>query len=40
MEDLKVRDVRGTVHDDDESVYLMDHPDSDEPIPRSTSRPI
>jgi len=33
MEDLKVRDVRGTVHDDDESVYLMDHPDSDEPIP-------
>ncbi len=33
MEDLKVRDVRGEMKDDDESVYLMDHPDSTEEIP-------
>jgi isopenicillin N synthase-like dioxygenase len=33
MDDLKVRDVRGEIRDDDESVYLMDHPDSDEEIP-------
>src|SRR4030095_17152597 len=33
MSELKTRDVRGKVHDDDESVYLMDHPDSTEEIP-------
>jgi isopenicillin N synthase-like dioxygenase len=31
--DTKVRDVRGEIRDDEESVYLMDHPDSDEKIP-------
>jgi isopenicillin N synthase-like dioxygenase len=33
MDDLKVRDVRGEIRDDDESVHLMDHPDSTEQIP-------
>jgi isopenicillin N synthase-like dioxygenase len=33
MDDLKVHDVRGKIRDDDEAVYLMDHPDSDEQIP-------
>jgi len=33
MTDVKTRDVRGTIHDDAESVYLMDHPDSTEEIP-------
>src|SRR5436189_3122739 len=33
MSELKTRDVRGTIHDDPESVYLMDHPDSTEQIP-------
>jgi isopenicillin N synthase-like dioxygenase len=33
MSQVETRDVRGTVHDDDESVYLMDHPDSTEEIP-------
>ena len=33
MSELKTRDVRGTIHDDPESVYLMDHPDSTEKIP-------
>ena len=33
MDDLKMHDVRGEIQDDDESVYLMDHPDSDEEIP-------
>jgi isopenicillin N synthase-like dioxygenase len=31
--DVKPHDVRGDIPDDDESVYLMDHPDSDEEIP-------
>jgi isopenicillin N synthase-like dioxygenase len=29
----KAHDVRGDLRDDDESIYLMDHPDSDEEIP-------
>jgi isopenicillin N synthase-like dioxygenase len=33
MSQLETRDVRGKVHDDEESVYLMDHPDSTEEIP-------
>ena len=33
MDDLKMHDVRGDIRDDDEAVYLMDHPDSDEEIP-------
>src|SRR5436190_1314431 len=33
MSEVKTRDVRGTIHDDPESVYLMDHPDSTEKIP-------
>jgi len=33
MSELKTRDVRGTIHDDSESLYLMDHPDSIEEIP-------
>src|SRR5262245_22617240 len=33
MSQLETRDVRGRVHDDDESVQLMDHPDSTEEIP-------
>jgi isopenicillin N synthase-like dioxygenase len=33
MSELKTRDVRGTIHDDAESVSLMDHPDSTEEIP-------
>jgi isopenicillin N synthase-like dioxygenase len=33
MDDVKTRDVRGDIRDDDEAVYLMDHPDSDEEIP-------
>jgi isopenicillin N synthase-like dioxygenase len=33
MSEVKTRDVRGTIHDDPESVYLMDHPDSTEEIP-------
>jgi isopenicillin N synthase-like dioxygenase len=33
VQDSKPRDVRGEIHDDDESVYLMDHPDSGEQIP-------
>ena len=32
-QDAKVHDVRGELRDDEESVYLMDHPDSDEEIP-------
>ena len=31
--DAKAHDVRGDLRDDDEAVYLMDHPDSDEEIP-------
>jgi len=31
--DVNKRDVRGEIKDDEESVYLMDHPDSDEEIP-------
>ena len=31
--DTKVHDVRGEIRDDEKSVYLMDHPDSDEQIP-------
>ena len=31
--EAKPRDVRGELRDDEESVYLMDHPDSDEEIP-------
>jgi isopenicillin N synthase-like dioxygenase len=30
---LQAHDVRGEIKDDDESIYLMDHPDSDEEIP-------
>ena len=38
MEQLKLHetrphDVRGDIRDDEESIYLMDHPDSDEEIP-------
>src|SRR5262249_32034469 len=33
MSELKARDVRGTIHDDPESLDLMDHPDSTEEIP-------
>jgi isopenicillin N synthase-like dioxygenase len=33
MNEPQIRDVRGRVHDDDESVHLMDHPDSTEEIP-------
>ncbi len=33
MSEAKTRDVRGTIQDDPESVYLMDHPDSTEEIP-------
>jgi isopenicillin N synthase-like dioxygenase len=33
MSEVKTRDVRGTIHDDSESVYLMDHPDSTEEVP-------
>jgi hypothetical protein len=29
----KTHDVRGELRDDDEALYLMDHPDSDEEIP-------
>jgi isopenicillin N synthase-like dioxygenase len=32
-QNAKPLDVRGELRDDDESVYLMDHPDSDEEIP-------
>ncbi len=32
-QEAKKHDVRGDIRDDDESVYLMDHPDSDEQIP-------
>jgi len=33
MTDLKVHDVRGEIPDDDQSIRLMDHPDSAEEIP-------
>jgi isopenicillin N synthase-like dioxygenase len=33
MSEFQARDVRGRVHDDAESLYLMDHPDSTEEIP-------
>jgi isopenicillin N synthase-like dioxygenase len=33
IQDSKNHDVRGEIRDDEESVYLMDHPDSDEQIP-------
>ena len=33
MDTMKVHDVRGEIQDDDESVYRMDHPDSNEEIP-------
>jgi isopenicillin N synthase-like dioxygenase len=33
MDAIKVHDVRGEIQDDDESVYRMDHPDSNEEIP-------
>ena len=32
-QDAKFHDVRGTIRDDEQAVYLMDHPDSDEEIP-------
>jgi isopenicillin N synthase-like dioxygenase len=32
-QDWESHDVRGDIRDDEESVYLMDHPDSDEEIP-------
>jgi isopenicillin N synthase-like dioxygenase len=31
--DTKAHDMRGKISDDDQAVYLMDHPDSDEEIP-------
>jgi isopenicillin N synthase-like dioxygenase len=31
--DSKIHDVRGEIRDDEDSIYLMDHPDSDEQIP-------
>jgi len=33
VQETKIHDVRGNVHDDEEAVYLMDHPDSAEAIP-------
>ena len=33
MDELKLRDVRGELRDDEDSIYLMDHPDSTEEIP-------
>lgn len=33
MTDQQTRDLRGEMKDDEESIYLMDHPDSDEEIP-------
>ena len=33
IQDSKPRDVRGEIRDDENSIYLMDHPDSDEEIP-------
>ena len=33
MSEVQARDVRGTVHDDAEALYLMEHPDSTEEIP-------
>jgi isopenicillin N synthase-like dioxygenase len=33
IKDAKAHDVRGELRDDDEALYLMDHPDSDEEIP-------
>jgi isopenicillin N synthase-like dioxygenase len=33
MSDVKAVDVRGEIKDDPETLYLMDHPDSDEEIP-------
>ena len=38
--EAKVHDVRGELRDDEEAIRLMDHPDSDEDIPPSTSRHI
>lgn len=32
-QDIRKRDVRGEIRDDDQAVYLMDHPDSNEEIP-------
>src|ERR1700694_3990472 len=31
--DAKTHDVRGDIRDDEESIYLMEHPDSEEEIP-------
>ena len=33
MNEVQTPDVRGSVHDDAESIFLMDHPDSTEEIP-------
>ena len=33
MSEVKVPDMRGEMKDDPETIYLMDHPDSDEEIP-------
>ena len=33
VQETKTHDVRGAIHDDEEAVHLMDHPDSDEEIP-------
>jgi isopenicillin N synthase-like dioxygenase len=33
MSEVKAVDVRGEIKDDPETIYLMDHPDSDEEIP-------
>jgi len=40
MDDAKVADVRGEIKDDPETLYLMDHPDSDEVIPTLDMSPI
>src|SRR5258706_11362864 len=33
MDEVKTRDMRGELRDDEESIHLMDHPDSTEEIP-------
>jgi isopenicillin N synthase-like dioxygenase len=33
MNNQKIQDLRGEIKDDEQAIYLMDHPDSDEEIP-------
>src|SRR5580658_8863477 len=40
MDDAKLQDIRGEIKDDPESIYLMDHPDSDEQIPTLDMAPF